>query len=98
MENNNFLTILIAFIVGLFAHQMMKNMCGRLVEGWSFEKSILLPLLSFATESADMRAGAGGNLGGGNNCSTEFVECPAVSSIGKCCLGTGACTYKRCGQ
>jgi len=94
MENNNFLTILIAFIVGLFAHQMMKNMCGRLVEGWSFEKSILLPLLSFATESADMRAGAGGNLGGGNKCYTQFVDCPGI--IGKCCLGTGVCTHQKC--
>jgi len=34
MNNNDLLTLLIAFVLGYFAHQMMRNMCGRrLVEG-----------------------------------------------------------------
>ena len=34
MDNNDLLTLLIAFVLGYFAHQMMRNMCGgRLVEG-----------------------------------------------------------------
>ena len=34
MNNNDLLTVLIAFVFGCFAHQMMRNMCrGRLVEG-----------------------------------------------------------------
>ena len=34
MDNNQLLTLLIAFVLGYFAHQMMGNMCrGRLVEG-----------------------------------------------------------------
>ena len=34
MDNNQLMTLLIAFVLGYFAHQMMRNMCGgRLVEG-----------------------------------------------------------------
>ena len=34
MDNNDLLTLLIAFVLGYFAHQMMGQMCGgRLVEG-----------------------------------------------------------------
>ena len=34
MDNNYLLTLLIAFVLGCFAHQMMKQMCGeRLFEG-----------------------------------------------------------------
>ena len=34
MNNNDLLTLLVAFVLGYFAHQMMGNMCrGRLLEG-----------------------------------------------------------------
>ena len=34
MNQNDLLTLLVAFVLGYFAHQMMRNMCGsRLVEG-----------------------------------------------------------------
>ena len=34
MNHNDLLTLLIAFVFGYFAHQMMRNMCGnRLIEG-----------------------------------------------------------------
>ena len=34
MKNEDLLTLLVAFVLGYFAHQMMRNMCGRrLVEG-----------------------------------------------------------------
>ena len=53
----------------------------------------ILPLLSTAAEGANMRAGAGGNLGGGTTCpSKEWIECYG----GTCCLGSGACTKEKC--
>ena len=34
MEDKDLLTLLIAFVLGYFAHQMMRQMCGgRLMEG-----------------------------------------------------------------
>ena len=42
MNNNQLMTLLIAFVLGYFVHQMMRNMCGgRLVEGFDDNPSIL---------------------------------------------------------
>jgi hypothetical protein len=40
MDNNELLMIVLAFVVGYMASNMMKNMCGqRLVEGDEFEQT-----------------------------------------------------------
>ena len=72
MNNEDLLTLLIAFVLGYFAHQMMRQMCGRrLVEGNGFS----------ANQQACERFGCIGDTPQ-NNC-----HCPCTQAQQSLCHG-----------